>query len=129
MSTRDYDEKRWLWYLHGDVDIGVVNFRGETPAKNYTDDIAFEYTAFDFSAIVDENSDVPLTHSQTQAVIAWMKMRYFEMMANIAMKDYYEKEFYKFLGKAKREKNNAPRKVIHRGPTALLGRRYIGNKR
>jgi hypothetical protein len=118
--SRDYSEKTWFWYLHGDNDIGIVNYKGESPANSYTDDIAFEYTAYDFSAITDEESEVPLTHSQNQAVIAWMKMRYFEMMANIKLKDYYEKEFYKFLAKAKREKNNVPRKVIHRGPTALI---------
>ena len=54
-------ERKWLWYLHGDVDVGIVNHAGQTPDKNLTDEVAFEYTAFDFSAITDEDSEVPLS--------------------------------------------------------------------
>jgi len=108
-----------LAYYIRNKKLALTYGNGETPDFSTTDGILVEYTTQDMSTITEETSTLDLSDLEKKAIVSYMKMKYYELIENIGMKNYYETEFNKKVSKMLKAYNPAPRIVTHNGPTAL----------
>jgi hypothetical protein len=108
-----------LGYYIRNKELALVHSTGESPQIDEAEGIVVEYTTVDFTNIIDEESDVPLTPFEKRAVVAYLKMKYFDALGDMNRKQFYEAEFNRFKNKVVQAYNPKPRRFVHTGPTAL----------
>ncbi len=116
LSNRNVSD---LGYYIRNKKLALSYGNGETPDFSLADGVLIEYTTASVSGITDETSVVDVNDLEKKAVVAYMKMKYFELLGDMNLKEYYEREFRKKLSAVQKAYNPAPRMVVHNGPSAL----------
>jgi len=120
MSLAQNERTDLAYYIKG-KEIGIVSGNsGLSVQKDATDEILVEFTEYDFDAIVDELYDIPLVENEKQAVVYWMKHKYFEMTGDVQRSVFFKNRFFEFITELRVTYGETPTVAFHSGPTAMM---------
>ena len=109
------DKRQYAWYIRGkdlalveiDVDLSASNpvddATWKSPVKTINDGIMLEYVvrpkAKDGGEIIDESDEPDIPDLYLKVLVYYLKARLAEDQRDFEVKEYYMREFYKYLDK------------------------------